>query len=73
MIDDGQFGQAVVLTQFNYARGYSEGGEVKLKYYNGDFRAYANLAFNVTRASRVTAAAADVRAFHSGQPRRWPN
>ena len=32
MIDDGQFGQAVVLTQFNYARGYSEGGEVKLKY-----------------------------------------
>ena len=53
MIDDGQFGQAVVLTQFNYARGYSEGGEVKLKYYNGDFRAYANLAFNITRAIDV--------------------
>ena len=32
MLDDGQFGQAVVLTQFNYARGYSEGGEFKLKY-----------------------------------------
>ena len=53
MIDDGQFGQAVVLTQFNYARGYSEGGEVKLKYNNGDFRAYANLAFNITRAIDV--------------------
>jgi outer membrane receptor protein involved in Fe transport len=53
MIDDGQFGQAVVLTQFNYARGYSEGGEVKVKFYNGDFRAYANLAFNVTRAIDV--------------------
>jgi hypothetical protein len=34
-IDDGQFGAAVVLTQFNYARGYSEGGEFKLKYSNG--------------------------------------
>ena len=53
MIDDGQFGQAVVLTQFNYARGYSEGGEVKLKYSNGNFRAYANLAFNITRAIDV--------------------
>jgi hypothetical protein len=33
--DDGQFGAAVVLTQFNYARGYSEGGGVKVKYNNG--------------------------------------
>ena len=29
MIDDGQFGSAVVLTQFNYAEGFSEGGEFK--------------------------------------------
>jgi outer membrane receptor protein involved in Fe transport len=50
MIDDGQFGQAVVLTQFNWARGYSEGGEFKLKYYNGNFNAYANFAYNVSRA-----------------------
>ena len=53
MIDDGQFGQAVVLTQFNYGRGYSEGGEVKAKYVNGDFRAYANFSFNITRAIDV--------------------
>ena len=32
LLDDGQFGQAVVLTQFNYAQGYSEGAEAKLKY-----------------------------------------
>src|SRR5271170_293179 len=50
LIDDGQFGQAVVLTQFNWARGYSEGGEVKAKYTNGNFHAYANFAVNVTRA-----------------------
>jgi outer membrane receptor protein involved in Fe transport len=53
MIDDGQFGAAVVLTQFNYARGYSEGGEFKLKYNNGSFNAYANFSYNITRAIDV--------------------
>ena len=42
--------RAVVLTQFNWARGYSEGGEVEAKYTNGNFYAYANFAVNVTRA-----------------------
>jgi outer membrane receptor protein involved in Fe transport len=51
MIDDGQFGQAVVLTQFNYANGYSEGAEAKLRYQNGNFSGYANFAFNITRAT----------------------
>ena len=50
LIDDGQFGQAVVLTQFNWAHAYSEGAEAKIKYKNGNFSAYANLAFNITRA-----------------------
>jgi outer membrane receptor protein involved in Fe transport len=53
MIDDGQFGSAVVLTQFNYARGYSEGAEFKLKYHDGNFYAYGNFAYNVTRAIDV--------------------
>jgi outer membrane receptor protein involved in Fe transport len=51
LIDDGQFGQAVVLTQFNWARAYSEGAEAKVKYQNGNFKAYANFAFNITRAT----------------------
>src|ERR1700733_7252612 len=51
LIDDGQFGQAVVLTQFNWARAYSEGFELKAKYQTGNFRAYANFAFNFTRAT----------------------
>jgi outer membrane receptor protein involved in Fe transport len=51
LIDDGQFGQAVVLTQFNWARAYSEGAEAKIKYQNGNFSAYANFAFNITRAT----------------------
>jgi outer membrane receptor protein involved in Fe transport len=53
MIDDGQFGAAVVLTQFNYAEGYSEGGEFKLKYNNGNFNAYANFAYNITEGKDV--------------------
>jgi outer membrane receptor protein involved in Fe transport len=53
MIDDGQFGAAVVLTQFNYARGYSEGGEFKVNYTNGNFNAHANFAYNITRAIDV--------------------
>jgi outer membrane receptor protein involved in Fe transport len=53
MIDDGQFGQAVILTQFNYAHGYSEGIEFKAKYENGGFRAYANLSANNTKSTNV--------------------
>jgi hypothetical protein len=40
----------VVLTQFNWGSGYSEGAEFKVKYQNGNFKAYANLAYNITRA-----------------------
>ena len=52
-IDDGQFGQAVVLTQFNYARGYSEGIEFKAKYQKDGFTAYANFSTNRTKAIDV--------------------
>lgn len=52
-IDDGQFGQAVVLTQFNYARGYSEGLEFKAKYQKDGFTAYANFLTNRTKAIDV--------------------
>jgi len=53
LIDDGQFGQAVILTQFNFAKGYSEGVEFKAYYTNGDFKAYANLSANNTKAIDV--------------------
>jgi outer membrane receptor protein involved in Fe transport len=44
LLDDGQFGQAYVLTAFNYARGENDGVEFKATYTNGNFRAYANIA-----------------------------
>jgi outer membrane receptor protein involved in Fe transport len=53
LIDDGQFGQAVVLTQFNYAQGYSEGLEFKAKYQHDGFYAYANVATGRAKAKDV--------------------
>ena len=52
-LDDGQFGQAVVLDQFNYARGFSRGAEFKVHYYQGGLRAYANVSHEVTMVKDV--------------------
>jgi hypothetical protein len=52
-LDDGQFGQAVVLDQFNYARGFSRGAELKINYVQEGFRAYANLSREVTQVKDV--------------------
>ncbi|MGO8974674.1 MAG: TonB-dependent receptor [Steroidobacteraceae bacterium] len=52
-LDDGQFGQAVVLEQFNYARGFSRGAEFKLNYQHAGFRAYSNFSAEVTKAKEV--------------------
>jgi outer membrane receptor protein involved in Fe transport len=54
LLDDGQFGQALVQTAFNYDRAYNSGVEFKSLYQNGDFRAYANLAWARQRGSRIT-------------------
>jgi outer membrane receptor protein involved in Fe transport len=52
-LDDGQFGQAVVLNQFNYADGFSRGAEFKIKYYAGGFRAYGNVSHEITLVKNV--------------------
>lgn len=54
LIDDGQFGQALVLTAFNYERAYNTGVEFKSVYQSGDFRAYGNLAWGRQPATQVT-------------------
>jgi outer membrane receptor protein involved in Fe transport len=53
LLDDGQFGQAYVLSAFNYARGVNEGVELKATYSNGNFRAYANFAAAKQMATNV--------------------
>ncbi|THD65177.1 MAG: ligand-gated channel [Bradyrhizobium sp.] len=53
LLDDGQFGQAYVLSAFNYARGVNQGLELKANYTNGNFRAYANVAVAKQVATNV--------------------
>ena len=51
LIDNGQFGQAYVLSAFNYAQGIVEGVELSAKFHSGNFQAYANLAVGAERAT----------------------
>jgi outer membrane receptor protein involved in Fe transport len=44
LIDNGLFGQALVLSAFNYASGTNEGIEFKTKYTSGNFQVYGNLS-----------------------------
>jgi len=53
MIDDGQFGEAVVLSQLNYAASYSRGAELSADFERGPVHFYANVSLNTTRAIRV--------------------
>jgi outer membrane receptor protein involved in Fe transport len=53
LLDDGQFGQAVVLEQFNHGRGFSRGVELKLNFEQGGLRAYANASHEVTEAQNL--------------------
>ncbi|MET3910249.1 outer membrane receptor protein involved in Fe transport [Bradyrhizobium sp. S3.3.6] len=53
LLDDGQFGAAYVLSGFNYDRGENVGVELKSTYRNGNFSAYANLAWAKQIATSV--------------------
>jgi TonB dependent receptor len=53
LIDNGFFGQALVLSAFNYAQGVVEGIEFTAKFHSGPFQAYANLAIGQERATNV--------------------
>jgi outer membrane receptor protein involved in Fe transport len=54
LLDDGQFGQALVLTAFNYDRAYNTGVELTANYQLDNFRAYANFAWARQRATQVS-------------------
>jgi len=51
LIDNGLFGQAYVLSAFNYAQGVNEGIEFSAKFHSGNFQAYANLAIAQQKAT----------------------
>ena len=54
LIDDGQFGQALVLTAFNYNHAYNDGVEIKTTYKDGGFSAYGNVAVAQQKAKQVS-------------------
>jgi len=53
LIDEGQFGQALIFTPFNYNQGKIYGVELTANYRSGNFAAYGNLAWTVSMAKEV--------------------
>ena len=51
LLDNGNFGQALVLDGFNYEHGLSEGVELSAKYHNGGFDGYLNVAVSEEKAT----------------------
>jgi opacity protein-like surface antigen/outer membrane receptor protein involved in Fe transport len=52
LLDNGQFGQALILSGFNYAKAVSQGIEFSAKFHSGNFQAYANLAVAQEKATQ---------------------
>ena len=53
LIDEGQFGSALIFTPFNYAKGNQYGVEVTANYTQGGFNAYANFAFERATGEQI--------------------
>ena len=55
-IDDGQFGQALILSSFNYNRGEIYGSEFTTTYDHGPFTAYLNASYQWARGTDIGSA-----------------
>jgi outer membrane receptor protein involved in Fe transport len=53
LIDEGQFGSALIFSVFNYAQGYQYGTELTGSYQVGNFTAYTNLAYGFARGQNI--------------------
>jgi len=53
LLDEGQFGSALIFSSFNYAQGYVYGTELTGSYQVGDFTAYTNFAYSVARGQDI--------------------
>jgi len=56
LLDDGQFGAALILNGFNYEKAYNSGVELTATYKDGSFSAYGNLAWARQVATRACSA-----------------
>jgi outer membrane receptor protein involved in Fe transport len=55
-LDEGQFGQALILSSFNYKRGEIYGGEFTSSYEHGPFSSYLNVGYEWARGTHVSSA-----------------
>ena len=53
LLDEGQFGQALILTPFNYAQGYGEGVEIATTYAQGPWSGYLNLGISRAKGKNI--------------------
>jgi len=53
LLDEGQFGQALILTPFNYAQGYQEGIELAATYSEGNWSGYLNFAVSEAKGKNI--------------------
>jgi hypothetical protein len=53
LLDEGQFGSALILSPFNYAKGYAWGVEASANYTHGPIDLYANLARGQEKAKDI--------------------
>ena len=53
LLDEGQFGSALLYTPFNYAQGKVYGVELTANYRDGNFAAYANLARSTALGKQI--------------------
>lgn len=53
LLDDGQFGSAVILNNFNYTEGTIYGAEVSSTFRKGPFSAYGNFSYVQTSAQNI--------------------
>ena len=53
LLDEGQFGAPIILTPFNYAKGYARGMELSVTYDKGPWSAYANAAWSRAMGTNI--------------------
>jgi outer membrane receptor protein involved in Fe transport len=54
MLDEGQFGQALILSPFNYERGYAKGLELSAVYSQKDWGGFLNVTTQKAEGSNIT-------------------
>lgn len=53
LLDEGQFGQALILSPFNYAHGFARGLELAARYNKDNWAAYVNFAYQKAMGKNI--------------------